>query len=129
MIRKHTNKWMQEKMNNVEVRYDNQENNKKAEWISNVEKELEGLEEGTKAEIHIDLHRTALKNIKFETPGHNGIKGFWFKKFHTIHDRLALEINGCLQEVDVPEWVTKEAGHNWSKKTPSKKPPQTATDI
>ena len=30
-------------------------------------KELEGLEEGSKVEIHIDLHRTTLKNIKLES--------------------------------------------------------------
>ena len=29
--------------------------NRKAEWINNMTKELEGLEEGPKAEIHIDL--------------------------------------------------------------------------
>ena len=26
-------------------------------------------------------------------PGHNGIHRFWFKKFTTIHDRLALKMN------------------------------------
>ena len=44
------------------------EHNKKAEWISNVTKELEGLEEGPEAEIHIDLLRITLKNIKLENP-------------------------------------------------------------
>ena len=42
------------------------EHNKKAEWISNIKKELEGLEEDPKAEIHIDLLKTRLKNIKLE---------------------------------------------------------------
>ena len=32
---------------------------------------------------------------------------FLFKKLTTIHDRLALEMNGCLQEADVPDWMTK----------------------
>ena len=61
MTRKHTNKRMQEKPNNVGQKYGNQENlTKKAEWISNVTKELEEIEEGPKAEIHIDLLRTTL---------------------------------------------------------------------
>ena len=34
--------------------------NKKAEWINNMTRELEGLEEGPKAEIHTDLLKTAL---------------------------------------------------------------------
>ena len=32
---------------------------------------------------------------------------FWFKKFTSIHDRLALEMNKCLLRAHVPEWMTK----------------------
>ena len=71
-------------------------------------KNLEGLEEGLKVEIHIDLLRTTLKNISnWKVPGHDGIHGYWFKKFTAIHDRLALEINRCLQKAHIPEWITK----------------------
>ena len=38
--------------------------NKKTEWISNIEKDLEGLEEGPKAKVYIDSLRTTLKNTK-----------------------------------------------------------------
>ena len=34
-----------------------------AEWISNITRELEGLEEDPKMEIHIDLLKTTLKRI------------------------------------------------------------------
>ena len=34
-------------------------------------------------------------------------KRFWFKKFTSIHGRLALEMNICLQGVQVPNWMTK----------------------
>ena len=44
---------------------------------------------------------------KWKTPGHDGIHGFWFKKFTSIYDRLALEMNKCLQKAHLPEWVTK----------------------
>ena len=40
------------------------EDNKKAEWISNMAKEFKGLEEGLKAEIHIDLLKTTLKKYQ-----------------------------------------------------------------
>ena len=32
----------------------------------------------------------------------------WFKKFTSIHDRQALEMNTCLQRADLPEWMAKE---------------------
>ena len=38
-------------------------NNEKAEWINNMIRELEGLEEGTEAEIHTDLLKTTRKEI------------------------------------------------------------------
>ena len=59
-------------------------------------------------EIHIDLLKTTLKRIpNWKTPGHEGIHGFWFKKFASIHDRLALEMNRSLQGAQVPDWMTK----------------------
>ena len=58
--------------------------------------------------IHIDLLKTTLKRISnWKAPGHDGIHGFWFKKFTFIHGRLALEMNRCLQAARVPEWITK----------------------
>ena len=82
--------------------------NENAEWINNITRELEGLEEGPKMEIHVDLFKTTLKRIsKWKAPGHDGIHGFWFKKFTSIHSRLALEMNRCLQATQVPEWMTK----------------------
>ena len=74
--------------------------------ICQIAKELEGLEK-EKAEIHIDLHKTALKIPNWKTPGHVGKDGVWFKKFTTIHDRWALEMNRCHQKAHVPEWMTK----------------------
>ena len=70
-------------------------------------KELEGLEEGPKAEIHIDLLRTTLKKSNWKSPGHDGIHGFWFKEFTSVHNIQAHEMNRCLQGAQVPEWMTK----------------------
>ena len=82
--------------------------NENAEWISNIKRKLEGLEEGPKTEIHINLLKTTLKKkSNWKTPGHDGIHGFWFKKFTSIHGRLALEINRCLQGAQVPDWMTQ----------------------
>ena len=61
MTLKHTNNRMQKKPNDFRLKYGNQKHNEKAEWINNMTRELEGLEEGPKAEIHIDLLKTTLK--------------------------------------------------------------------
>ena len=71
-------------------------------------RKLEGLEEGPKVEIHIELLKNTLEEISnWKTPGHDGIHGFWFKKFTSIHDRLALEMNWSQQDAQVPDWMTK----------------------
>ena len=58
-----------------------------------------------------NTHRFTQNDTKkisnWKTPGHDGIHSFWFKKFTSIHDRLALEMNNCLQRAYVPEWMTK----------------------
>ena len=107
MTRKNTNNQKQEKLNDFGLKYGMKKHNEKAQWINNMTKELQGLE-GPKAEIHINLLKTTLKKISnWKMPGHDWIHGFWFKKFTSIHDRLALEMNRCLQGAHVPEWMTK----------------------
>ena len=82
--------------------------NENAEWINNITRELEGLKEGLKMEIHVDLLKITLKRItNWKAPSHDGIHCFWLKKFTSIHGRLALEINRCLQCAQAPEWMTK----------------------
>ena len=50
------------KQNNFGAKYGNEEN-RKAEWMYNIEKELEGLEESPKAKIHLDSLRATLKKV------------------------------------------------------------------
>ena len=86
MTLKHTNNWMQKKPNDFGQP---KKHNEKAEGINNMTRELEGLKEAPKAEIHTDLFKMTLKKISnWKTPGHDGIHGFWFKKITSIHDRL-----------------------------------------
>ena len=77
--------------------------NEKVEWINNMTKKLEG---GPKSGIHIDLLKTTLEISTWKTPGHDGIHGFGFNKFTSIHSRLALEMKKCFQEAHVPDWMT-----------------------
>ena len=69
--------------------------NENTEWINNMD-------------IHIDLLKKTLKRISnWKELGHDGIHGFWFKNFTSIHGRQALEMNRCLQGAQIPEWMTK----------------------
>ena len=74
--------------------------NKKAEWINDMTRELKGFEEGPNAEIHIELLKKTLK--RYQTRKRQDMMEYM--KFTSIHGRLALEMNRCLQ---VPDWMTK----------------------
>ena len=81
------------------------EHNRKVEWISNIGKEIEGLEETPNSIIHLNATLKKVPNSK--TPGHDGKDWYCFKKFTSIHDRLAIEVNRYLQETDKTECMIK----------------------
>ena len=62
MTQKHTNNIANETKRFWTKIWQPREHNEKAEWINNMTKELEGLEDGPKVEIHIDLFETTQKN-------------------------------------------------------------------
>ena len=128
MTIKHTNNLTQKIPNVSGLKYGNQKHTEKPEWINYITRELEELEEGLKAEIHTDLLKTSLKEVSnWKTHGHDGIHGFWFKKLNSIHGRLSLEMNKCLQTAHVPEWMTK-GRTTLIQKDPNKEQSQTITD-
>ena len=62
-----------------------------------METELRMLEEGPQVNIHPDGLKPTLKKIaNWKTPGLGGTHRFWFKKFTSVHDRLATEVNKCI---------------------------------
>ena len=64
-----------------------------------MEKELQGREKRPKGKIDVGSPRATLKKIpNWKTPGHDGIQGYWFKKFASILNRLVIEINTCQEK-------------------------------
>ena len=62
------------------------------ESINNMKKELQGLKEGFVVDIRIDSLRVTHKKVpNWKTPANDGMYGFWFKRFISIHDRLDLQ--------------------------------------
>ena len=58
-----------------------------------------------------NTHRITQKDTKkvsnWKTPRHDRIYDFCFKKFISIHDTLALQMNRWQQDAQVPDWMTK----------------------
>ena len=64
-----------------------------------METELWILEEDSQENLHPNGVKATLKKItNWKTLGLDGIYGFWFEKFTSIHDRLATKMNKCMQK-------------------------------
>ena len=94
---------MHKKPNDFGLKHGNQKLNKKADWINKLKRAQRRPESG-------NTHRFTQNDTKksnWKTAGHDGIHGFWFKKLTSIYDRLALEMNRCIQRAHVREWMTQ----------------------
>ena len=76
------------------------------EWLRNVEEEFTGL--GVQDNIHIEvtkLKKQVRKMPNWKSPGPDGIQGHWIKNLSNLHGNIALLLDRCLQENNVPSWM------------------------
>ena len=82
--------------------------NGNAEWLKDVEKELEAVEK--QGDINImpnDIKTYVRKMANWKAPGPDNIQGFWFKNLTAVHTRLAAHLQECLNSGEIPEWLVK----------------------
>lgn len=53
-----------------------------------------------------DVQAGVRRMTNWRAPGPDGIQGFWFKKFPSLHDRIADGFQECLTQGSVPDWMT-----------------------
>ena len=76
------------------------------EWLRNVEEELTGL--GVQVNIHIEvtkLKKQVRKMPNWKSPGPDGVQEYWIKNLNNLHGNIALQLDRCLQENNVPSWM------------------------
>ena len=71
-----------------------------------METELKILEKYSPVNIHPDGFKATLKKTG-KTLALMAYTDLDFKIFTCIHDRLAAEMNSCIQITEIPEWITK----------------------
>ena len=72
-------------------------------WWRNVEEEFIGL--GVQDNIHIEvtkLKKQVRKIPNWKSPGPDGVQGYWIKNLSNLHGNIALQLDTCLQENNVP---------------------------
>ena len=43
----------------------------------------------------------------WKSPGPELVQGFWLKNFSGLHERVRLQLKGCLDSGFVPSWLTR----------------------
>ena len=90
--------------------------------------DLEGLEEGPKAEIHLDLLKTTLKNIKLENARPWWNTWFLVQEIH-LHSRQTSTRNEQMPTKSTHTRMDDQRNnHIDPKRTQAKEPPQTNID-
>ena len=83
------------------------EHNKDARWIRDVREELGNMGKQEDLAIGVEEVKAGVRRMtNWKAPGPDGIQGFWFKKFSSLHGRMATGLQECLDQGRVPKWMT-----------------------
>ena len=83
------------------------EHNKKADWLSDLKKEMVNLEQQNVVINEEKVKKQCRKMPNWKAPGHDGVQGFWIKRLNKIHGRIAAQLNEILEGTkEIPVWMT-----------------------
>ena len=80
---------------------------KDAKWLQDLRSEV-----NVKKQELIDITTGSLKKIlgrmpNWKSPGPDLVQGFWLKNFSSLHERVRLQLQECLDSGFVPSWLTR----------------------
>ena len=76
------------------------------DWLRKVENELGELT--VQDDIHIEIKKVRKQIRKmpnWKSPGPDGVQGYWIKNLGNLHNSIALQLDRCLQENNLPKWM------------------------
>ena len=82
--------------------------NKNASWLPNVKERLIETDKQKHIRISVENVKTSIRKItNWKAPGPGCVQGYWFKRFSSLHSRLAGHLQNCIVVCDVPKWMTE----------------------
>ena len=80
---------------------------KNADWIQEVKNQERDRAKQQEISITIRKVRAQLRKVpNWKAPGPDCVQGYWLKNFKSLHGRIAHQLQGCVIQEDVPEWMT-----------------------
>ena len=79
-----------------------------ASWLGEIRKDLQGIERMTDIVVDIEGVKKGIRRMSnWKAPGPDMVRGFWFKKFGSLHTVLTSALRECVEQGGVPEWMVK----------------------
>ena len=83
------------------------EHNREAAWLSDIESNLEHIESQEDITITLPMITERLRKMaNWKATGPDGVHGYWIKHLTTLHQRIVEQLNRCITNGQVPEWMT-----------------------
>ena len=81
--------------------------NSSVERIGEIKEEV-GVQEQENIELTADKMEKMLKMLaNWKALGPDLVQAFWLKNFRSMHGRMLIQLNKCLNKGNVPNWMTK----------------------
>ena len=77
------------------------------EWLEDLKEDTKDIEK--QIDISVDLasfQKQVRRTASWKSPGPDGIHGFWYKNFTSLHETLCIQLDQCLRENSIPPWMT-----------------------
>ena len=80
---------------------------RKADWIQEVKNQERGRVKQQEINITTRKVKDQLRKVpNWKAPGPDSVQGYWLKNFRSLHERIAQQLQGCVIQKNVPEWMT-----------------------
>ena len=81
--------------------------NEEARWLKKVEEQLRGGRTQEDILITTGKLKKQLRKMKnWKAPGPDGLQGYWIKTFTSCHERIAIQLQLCLEMNETPDWLS-----------------------
>ena len=79
-----------------------------ASWLGDVRENFGGVVGQEEVVVQLDDVKAGIgKMANWKAPGPDGVRGFWFKRFPSLHLSLTVALQDCLDSGEVLEWMVK----------------------
>ena len=76
-------------------------------WLGELKEDLKTVVQQNNISINQEaLQKQIRRTASWKSPGPDGLHGFWYKNFYSLHKTICSQLNQCLTDNSIPPWMT-----------------------